>query len=69
MRSIDIPTPSPDGKSLAFIRRVRGKSTLYVADLASGAERPLYDGLERDMQETWAIHGVYPAMAWTPDNK
>jgi imidazolonepropionase-like amidohydrolase/Tol biopolymer transport system component len=62
------PTPSPDGKSLAFIRRVRGKSTLYVADLASGAERPLYDGLERDMQETWAIHGVYPAMAWTPDN-
>jgi imidazolonepropionase-like amidohydrolase/Tol biopolymer transport system component len=63
------PTPSPDGKSLAFIRRVRGKSTLYVADLASGAERPLYDGLERDMQETWAIHGVYPSMAWTPDNK
>jgi imidazolonepropionase-like amidohydrolase/Tol biopolymer transport system component len=63
------PTPSPDGKSLAFIRRVRGKSTLYVADVESGAERPLYDGLERDMQETWAIHGVYPAMAWTPDNK
>ena len=23
-------------------------------------ERPLYDGLDRDMQETWAIHGVYP---------
>ena len=21
------------------------------------------------MQETWAIHGVYPAMAWTPDSK
>ena len=21
------------------------------------------------MQETWAIHGVYPSMAWTPDNK
>lgn len=63
------PTPSPDGKSLAFVRRVRGKSVLYVADVASGAERPLYDGLERDMQETWAIHGVYPAMAWTPDSK
>ncbi len=63
------PTPSPDGKSLAFVRRVRGKSTLYVADLASGAERPLYDGLERDMQETWAIHGVYPVMGWTPDSR
>ena len=36
---------------------------------ASGEETPIYDGLDRDMQETWAIHGVYPTMAWTPDNK
>jgi imidazolonepropionase-like amidohydrolase/Tol biopolymer transport system component len=63
------PTPSPDGKSLAFIRRVRYKSTLFVLDLESGRELPLYDGLERDMQETWAVHGVYPSIAWTPDNK
>jgi imidazolonepropionase-like amidohydrolase/Tol biopolymer transport system component len=63
------PTPSPDGKQLAFVRRVRGKTALYVADVASGAERPLFDGLDRDMQETWAIHGVYPTMAWTPDSK
>ncbi len=62
------PTPSRDGKQLAFVRRVRGKSVLYVTDVASGAERPLYDGLDRDMQETWAIHGVYPTLAWTPDN-
>ena len=63
------PTPSPDGKSLAFIRRVRYKSTLFILDLESGKETPIYDGLDRDMQETWAIHGVYPTMAWTPDNK
>ena len=63
------PTPAPDGKQLAFVRRVRGKSVLYVADVVSGAERPLFDGLDRDMQETWAIHGVYPAMGWTPDSK
>lgn len=63
------PTPSPDGRQLAFIRRVRGKSVLHVMDLESGAERPLYDGLERDMQEAWAIHGVYAAMAWTPDSR
>jgi imidazolonepropionase-like amidohydrolase/Tol biopolymer transport system component len=63
------PTPSPDGKSLAFIRRVRYKSVLYVMDLESGREVPIYDGLDRDMQETWAIHGVYPNMAWTPDGK
>jgi imidazolonepropionase-like amidohydrolase/Tol biopolymer transport system component len=63
------PTPSHDGKSLAFIRRVRYKSTLFVKDLESGVERPVWNGLERDMQETWAIHGVYPGMAWTPDDK
>ncbi len=63
------PTPSPDGRSLAFVRRVRGVSVLMVMDLASGAERSVYEGLERDLQETWAIHGVAPAMAWTKDSK
>ena len=61
------PTPSPDGKSLAFIRRVRFQSVLYVMDIASGRETRVYDALDRDMQETWAIHGVYPAISWTPD--
>ncbi|HEX4439032.1 MAG TPA: amidohydrolase, partial [Thermoanaerobaculia bacterium] len=63
------PTPSPDGKSLAFVRRVRYKSTLFIKDLESGVERPIWDGLERDMQETWAVQGVYPTMAWMPDSK
>ncbi len=63
------PTPSPDGKSLAFIRRIRYKSTLMLMDLASGRMTPLTDILDRDMQETWAVQGVYPGMSWTPDNK
>ena len=63
------PTPSPDGKTLAFIRRDRFQSVLYLLDLESGRETPIYDALDRDMQETWAIHGVYPTMAWTPDNR
>lgn len=63
------PTPSPDGKTLAFIRRDRYQSVLYLKDLASGRETPLYAALDRDMQETWAIHGVYPTISWTPDNK
>ncbi|MEM9293903.1 MAG: amidohydrolase family protein [Acidobacteriota bacterium] len=63
------PTPSPDGEKLAFVRRVRYKSVLFVKDLKSGEERPLFDGLDRDMQETWAIHGVYPRFAWTPDSQ
>lgn len=69
------PTPAPDGKSLAFIRRVGGRgseagtTTLFVRDLESGVERPIFAGLDRDMQETWAIHGVYPTIAWTPDSR
>jgi imidazolonepropionase-like amidohydrolase/Tol biopolymer transport system component len=61
------PTPSPDGRLIAFVRRVRGKSVLHLCATRSGETWPIYDGLDRDMQETWAIHGVYPAMAWTPD--
>lgn len=63
------PTPSPDGKRLAFVRRDRFKTCLFVQDIASGEVHKLYDDLERDMQETWAIHGVYPTMAWLPDSK
>lgn len=63
------PTPSPDGKYLAFISRDDFASNLYLYDLASGEETLIYKDLERDMQETWAIHGVYPTMAWTPNSE
>ncbi|HBL27229.1 MAG TPA: amidohydrolase [Acidobacteria bacterium] len=62
-------TPSPDGKRLAFVRRVRGKSVLHLLDVRSGEQWPVYDALDRDMQEGWAVQGVYPAMAWTPDSR
>jgi imidazolonepropionase-like amidohydrolase/Tol biopolymer transport system component len=63
------PEPSPDGRWLAFVRRERAKSKLYVKDLRSGEERKIYDNLDQDMQETWAVHGVYPNMDWTPDSR
>lgn len=63
------PTPSPDGKRLAFVRREGTLSKLYVKDIASGAERKIYDELDQDVQETWAVTGVYPNMAWTPDSR
>jgi imidazolonepropionase-like amidohydrolase/Tol biopolymer transport system component len=63
------PTLSPDGKTLAFIRRVRTKSVLYLRDLESGIERPIYDNLSRDQQEAWAIFGPYTNFNWTPDNQ
>ncbi len=63
------PTPSPDGKHLAYIKREDFKSVLYLYDLETGENTRLYSDLDRDMQETWAIHGVYPTMDWTPDGK
>ncbi|AQR73386.1 amidohydrolase family protein [Sphingomonas sp. LM7] len=63
------PTPSPDGKKIAFVRREATRSKLYVKDLVSGEERKIYDDLDQDVQETWAVTGVYPNMAWTPDGK
>ncbi|WP_417686647.1 amidohydrolase family protein [Pseudidiomarina gelatinasegens] len=63
------PTPSPDGKHLAYIKREDFNSVLYLYNLESGEKTRLYSQLDRDMQETWAIHGVYPTMDWTPDSK
>ena len=63
------PTPSPDGRYLAFVRRIRGQSALFVKDLVSGSETPIYAELDHDLQEVWAVHGVYPNMDWTPDSK
>ncbi len=61
------PTPSPDGRSLAFIRRDKDQTELWVKNLATGVERMVYGDLDFDMQETWAVYGFYPRMDWTPD--
>ncbi|WP_299196353.1 amidohydrolase family protein [uncultured Erythrobacter sp.] len=63
------PTPSPDGTEIAFVRRYQDTSQLWVKDIASGRERMIYDALDLDLQETWAVYGVYPNMDWTPDGR
>ena len=63
------PTPSPDGTKIAFVRREQARSKLYVKDMTSGEERKISDVLDQDMQETWAVTGAYPNMAWTPDSR
>jgi imidazolonepropionase-like amidohydrolase/Tol biopolymer transport system component len=63
------PHVSPDGKTLSFVRRVGSNSVLFLHDLETGRERPLWDGLSPDQQEAWAIFGTYPSMAWTPDGR
>ncbi|TVQ67767.1 MAG: amidohydrolase [Balneolaceae bacterium] len=61
------PTLSPDGDTMAFIRRVRTQSVLFLRDLTTGIERPVFDGLSRDQKEAWAIFGPYTNFNWTPD--
>jgi Tol biopolymer transport system component/imidazolonepropionase-like amidohydrolase len=63
------PSPSPDGKYLAFVRRIRGESALFVKDLANGSEYPVFEGLDKDLQEVWGTHGAYPGMDWMPDSE
>jgi imidazolonepropionase-like amidohydrolase/Tol biopolymer transport system component len=63
------PAPSPDGKQLAFVRRDKDQSQLWVKDLASGREQMIYGKLDLDVQETWAVTGVYPNIDWLPDSR
>ncbi|MGK7391646.1 MAG: amidohydrolase family protein [Candidatus Cyclobacteriaceae bacterium M2_1C_046] len=63
------PQISRGGDKLAFVRRVREKSVLFIHDLKTGEEWPVYDKLNKDQQEAWAIFGVYPNFNWTPDDQ
>ncbi|CAN5908542.1 amidohydrolase family protein [soil metagenome] len=63
------PQISRDGKTLAFVRRVREKSVLFLRDMASGEEWPVYDELNKDQQEAWCLFGTYTGFSWMPDNK
>ena len=63
------PQVSNDGKWLAYVRRIREKTALFIHNLETGEEYPLFDGLSKDQQEAWAIFGVYTGFDWTPDDK
>ena len=63
------PRPSPDGRHLAFIRRVDLKSHLFLKDLKTGEEWSIFSRLDKDLQEAWAVLGVYAQYAWSPDNR
>jgi len=63
------PQISHDGKTLAYIRRVRTKSVLFIHDIATGRDYPIFDGLSKDQQEAWAIFGAYTGFDWAPDDQ
>lgn len=62
------PQTSHNGKWLAFVKRVRTKTVLYLRDIRTGEEWPVYDALSKDQQEAWTTFGIYPGYAWTPDD-
>lgn len=63
------PVISPDGRTLAFVRRDRLKTVLGLFDLERGTERILWDGLDDDLMESFAFNGVYPGFDFTPDGR
>lgn len=63
------PQLSNDGKTLAFIRRVRTRSVLFLRNLETGEEWPVYDKLSKDQQEAWTTFGSYTGFDFTPDDK
>lgn len=63
------PQLSHDGKTLAFVKRVRTKTVLYLRNLQTGEEWPVYDMLSKDQQEAWTIFGIYTGFNWSPDDK
>lgn len=64
------PRLSPDGHRLAFVRRVKDRTVLFVHDLESLEQRPLFDGLDRDAQADFIGQGhYYPRYAWFPDGR
>jgi imidazolonepropionase-like amidohydrolase/Tol biopolymer transport system component len=63
------PQISHDGKTLAFVKRIRTKTVLYLRNLATGEEWPVYDKLSKDQQEAWTIFGIYTGFSWMPGDK
>jgi len=63
------PQISSDGKLLAYVKRVRTATVLYIHNIETGEEWPVYDKLNKDQQAAWALFGVYPNFSWMPNNE
>ena len=63
-----VPTPSPDGKYIAFVRRVKDRTGLFLKEIKTGVETPLTLELERDMQEGFGSEGYFAYFDWMPNS-
>ena len=65
--SATTPQVSPDGKSIAFIRRVGAKTVLFRYDVEPRTQHPVYQELDRDLQGDYIPQEhYYPAFDWFP---
>ncbi|KAF9009485.1 hypothetical protein BDQ17DRAFT_1235809 [Cyathus striatus] len=62
------PELSRDGRTLAFVRRVRDKQALVLKDLLSGTIHHVWYGLTYDLSGISAPMGTYPSFAFTPED-
>ncbi|KAH7914053.1 hypothetical protein BJ138DRAFT_1177560 [Hygrophoropsis aurantiaca] len=60
------PELSRDGRTLAFVRRVRDKEALVLKDLHTGTQHHIWHGLSYDRSTIYAPMGTYPSFAFTP---
>jgi Tol biopolymer transport system component len=75
------PEVSPDGRCLAFARRIPNgtisykghkfgpRTALWLRDLTTGAERVLMDPIEAEMSETFKVWRVLPGYSWSHDGR
>ncbi|WP_129645023.1 amidohydrolase family protein [Peristeroidobacter agariperforans] len=64
------PQVSRDGKKVAFVRRVKEKTVLFVYDVAARTQVPVFDELDRDLQADFVQqHAYYPRFDWFPDHR
>jgi len=63
------PQISHNGNWMAYVRRVRTKSVLFLHDMSTGQDYPLFEGLSKDQQEAWSVFGIYTGFDWSPDDK
>ncbi|KDQ62649.1 hypothetical protein JAAARDRAFT_171198 [Jaapia argillacea MUCL 33604] len=62
------PELSRDGRTLAFVRRVRDKEALVLKDLKTGTIHHAFHGLTHDLSPISAPMGTYPSFAFTPND-
>lgn len=58
------PVLSPDGATLAFVRRTVFQTSLMLRNMTSGNEIQLFNLGYQDQQESWAPCGVFPSFSF-----